>query len=163
MTRSLSLLLPLCLLLAACASGPRFDTEGVDRSLTPTRAAAEADKLGAVPVLWGGVVIASANLEAATQIEVLAYPLDGEQRPDTSRPPLGRFLILKAGYLETAVYAPGRLLTVRGTLAGTREGRIGETRYTYPVVQPEHLYLWPQDEAIPETRLHFGIGIIFHN
>ena len=112
----------------------------------------------------GGVIVASSNLKNETQIEVLGFPLDDGQEPKTNDAPLGRFVILQPGYLETADYASGRHITVVGSLTGTRQGRIGESDYTYPVVKPDRVHLWPQESETryTEPRFHFGVGVIFH-
>jgi outer membrane lipoprotein len=152
----------LAALLAACASEPPLKTEGVDKGLTPNEAAT-GTKPGA-RVLWGGVIVASTNLKEETQIEVLGFPLGDDQQPKTDDKPLGRFVVLHPGYLETADYASGRRITVVGSLTGTRPGRIGESDYTYPVVKPDRIHLWPRDSARQSTepRFHFGVGVIFH-
>jgi outer membrane lipoprotein len=151
-------------LLQACATTPAFDTSGIDLAITPQQAAARADSLAGSRVLWGGVIIASTNLKDASQLEILAYPLTSNQHPDIDQPPLGRFLARKDGYLETADYSQGRLITLSGTLHNTREGRIGESEYTYPLVQMDQSHLWPRTRRTePETRFHFGIGVIFSN
>ncbi|ALP52973.1 hypothetical protein Tel_07280 [Candidatus Tenderia electrophaga] len=151
-------------LLQACATTPKFDTSNIALDITPQQAAAKADSLQGTRVLWGGVIIASTNLKEATQLEVLAYPLDSNQRPDLDEAPLGRFLARQSGYLETTDYAQGRLISVSGTLQQTRQGRIGESEYTYPVVAIERLHLWSKARGgSPETRFHFGIGVLFSN
>jgi outer membrane lipoprotein len=149
------------LLLTACASGPQFPLQGVNRDLQP-KAAVAPPSLGQ-HVLWGGLIIATHNLADHTQLEVLAYPLDANQLPDTSAQPLGRFLANHKGYLEPADYASGRLVTLKGTVVAPREGKIEESQYTYPVVEVTAIYLWPPQEAQETgTQLHFGIGVIFH-
>ncbi len=107
------------------------------------------------------MIVSSTNLENSTRLEVLAYPLDSSQRPDTSANPTGRFLALKQGYLETVDYSPGKRVTVKGTLTRAREGHIGEAEYTYPVVAVDQLYLWPEESAAEQsgTGLNLGIGI----
>lgn len=151
-------------LIQACATTPKFDTGDISPDITPRQAAEQASSLQGTRVLWGGVIIASNNLETATQLEVLAYPLNSRQRPDTDEAPLGRFLARQTGYLETTDYAPGRLISVSGTVQQTRQGRIGESEYTYPVIQIDQLHLWPkQGGASPQTRFHFGIGVMFSN
>lgn len=151
------------LLLVGCAtSKPRFETAGVNLGMTPQAAASEGDKARAQEVLWGGVIVAGSNLADATQLEILAYPLDDRQRPDTARRPLGRFLAVAAGYLETADYAQGRLITIRGTVRETVIGRIGEASYTYPVVDIADRQLW-QPEAFSrgvQPRVNFGFGVM---
>jgi outer membrane lipoprotein len=156
------LLLLTALLLSACATGPRYPTEGVELALTPQQAIAEADILRGKSVLWGGMIINSINLASHTRLEILAYPLDSNQHPQTDSAPLGRFLLFKSGYLETVDFAPGRLVTVRGQLDGATSGIVGETSYTYPQVRTGDLYLWPR-AGRSESRVHFGVGVIFGN
>ncbi len=151
------------LLMAACATTAKFDTSGIDLSISPQRAALEAMTLQGTPLLWGGVIIAANNLEDATQFEILAYPLDSKQKPDTRKTPLGRFLAIQTGYLEISDYAQGRLISVSGILQQNRSGRIGEIDYTYPVLRIIELQLWPKPGESSETQIHFGIGVMIHN
>lgn len=152
-------ILAAALLLAACATGPKFETAGVDPALTPKRVAEGAPSAVGARVIWGGSIIASTNLEKGTQIEVLGYALDGQQRPRSEEPPQGRFLILYPEYLETVDYGPGRYVTVRGRVVAVREGQVGESRYRYPVVEPDGLHLWPKESQSSEPKVHFGVGI----
>ena len=149
--------------LAACATAPTFDTSGIDLSISPQQAVAESKALQGVQVLWGGVIISSANLKDVTQFEILAYPLSSDQKPDTERDPLGRFLAIQEGYLETSDYAQGRLITITGTLQDKRSGRIGETEYIYPVLNINQLHLWKKRGDASEPQFHIGIGVMFHN
>jgi outer membrane lipoprotein len=150
-------------LVAGCASGPQFQTEGVATGLTQREASTRGADVSGSRVLWGGVIVASTNEENTTRLEVLGYPLGGNQDPETDRSPSGRFLVIEEGYLETADYAPGRRITVVGPVTELREGRIGQSPYTYPVVNPERMHLWPRDTArrASEPRVHFGVGVIF--
>jgi outer membrane lipoprotein len=159
-------LLMLCVLLlgiGGCASTkPRFETSGINTAITPQMASRDTLEQGP-EVLWGGVIVNSSNLTDATQLEILAYPLDDKQRPNTDRPPIGRFLALSPGYLETADYAQGRLITIRGRAHETAVGKIGDANYTYPVVEIIDSQLWKRDEyARPaaQPRVNFGIGVM---
>ena len=145
--------------LSGCAVGPKFDPSGVDKALTPQRAAAEIEQLHGSRVIWGGTVLGSHHTQATTQIEVLAYPIDSRFRPDTETTPLGRFLIIKQGYIETADFAPGRSLSVSGTLQRSQPGQIGEVTYHYPVVEPLDLFLWPREDASRRSNVQFGFGL----
>lgn len=158
MTRILPLLL-MVLLLAACASGPRFDTRGTDRAMTPKAAVAEQPVTKGKTVIWGGVILNVTNLRDSTRLEILAYPLDGNQKPNPGETPLGRFIVGYAGYLEPADYTEGRMVTVRGILGGTTQGRIGETDYTYPLLTSGQIYLWPRSGRQDRSNVQFGIGI----
>jgi outer membrane lipoprotein len=157
--RTLFLLLT-SLLLSACASGPKYQTEGVALTLTPQQAVAEADAQAGKMVLWGGMIINSTNLESSTRLEVLGYPLDSDQRPLTDQQPYGRFLLFKHGYLETVDYAPGRQITVRGRFTRVQSAMLDESHYNYPVIEAEQLYLWSKGGS-GESRVQFGLGVIF--
>jgi len=148
--------------LAGCATTPAFDTQGVDRGITPSAAADNPQAVRGKRVLWGGVIIDTTNLEHSTQIELLAYPLDSEERPQLAAKPLGRVLVEKAGYLEPVDYAQGRQITALGTLDGTQAGRVGQSDYTYPVLRAKQVHLWQQRSGATRTHFNFGIGVIFH-
>jgi outer membrane lipoprotein len=149
----------LLFLLAACASTPSFDTSGVDRSLTPQRVAARPQGAVGKNVQWGGTIVDTTNLQGSTQMEVLAYPLDADGRPRADSNAQGRFIFERAGYLEPATYADGRLITVVGKVTGARVGKVGESDYTYPVVAARQLYLWPAGGRREGARTYFGIGV----
>jgi outer membrane lipoprotein len=152
----------LVLLAAGCATKPRFETSGINIGVTPQMVTGEVGVARGQEVLWGGVIVNGSNLADATQLEVLAYPLDDRQRPDTERRPTGRFLAVAPGYLETADYAPGRLITVRGTVEELSVGRIGDASYTYPVVEIADSQLWNREPAaaVSRPRFNFGIGVM---
>jgi len=149
-------------LLTACATTPPLDITGVDVGITPTKVIADLEATRNRRVHWGGVIVQSKNLKDTTQIEVLAYPLDKAGKPNTESDPQARVLIMQPGYLETADYRPGRLVSIVGTVTEVREGAVGEARYTYPMVRADQLHLWPkQTKDRTGTDIHFGIGIIY--
>jgi len=151
------------LLLGACAAGPAFNIYGADATLTPQEAVRQPPRTPGHQVAWGGVIIQSSNLQDRTRLEILAYPLNGDNRPDTEARPIGRFLAEREGYLETVNYAPGRLVTVVGPVTETRRGRIGETEYEYPVVDARRIQLWQPARRYnaPQVRFGVGVGVIF--
>lgn len=161
--RNIIILMLATLVLTACATSPKFDTRDIDASITPQGVVDKIKTLQGVPVLWGGVIIASNNLKNSTQLEILVYPLDINQRPDTEQTPLGRFLAEQEGYLETSDFTQGQLITVRGTLKDRRTGHVGETEYIYPVVKINKLHLWKKQSGFSEPRIQFGIGVMFRN
>lgn len=150
------------LITQACATTPSLDTTNIDLALTPEEAVTHAQQLQGHRVLWGGMIISAANLKSKTQIEILAYPLDSNQRPDTSRQAYGRFLAQHEGYLETAELNDGRLITLTGGLDGTSTAMIGESRYTYPVIEINEYHLWRRGDE-PDSQVHFGLGVMLHN
>jgi outer membrane lipoprotein len=162
MTRLLPPLL-LLLLISGCSSKPLLPTEGVSMELTVKQVADAGKAMSGKRVLWGGVIINSTNLEGRTRLEVLAYPLDSQQRPQTGKPAGSRFLAYQQGYLETADYAAGRQVSMVGTISGIEEGRLGEHRYQYPGIDADQIHLWPLEQPQSEPRVRFGFGVILHN
>ena len=154
-------LLFLCLIsfLVSCATSPDFDTTQVDQSLTPQSVIAEPAISRNKIALWGGTILDTRNLEGTTQIEVLSYPLDSFHRPMQGSKPLGRFIIQHQGYLEPTAYAQGRQLTVLGSVSDSKLGKVGESNYTYPVINSRQLHLWSPDSGESKTSFHLGIGV----
>jgi len=99
-------------------------------------------------VIWGGVVVKAENLKEGTLLEVVQKPLNSEERPRDVDQSEGRFLALYKGYLDVAIYAEGREVTVAGRLTGIKEKLLGEIDYTYPVVTAQEVYLWPPRREI---------------
>lgn len=156
-----SLLAPL--LLAACASQPPLNTVGVDRALQVRDAVPRLPAAMGRRVLWGGTIVRSENLPQYTELEVLGYPLDDDQEPRLSAGAEARFIIQHPGYLETADYAPGRLVTVVGTLQGVRQGKVDQYDYRFPIVQAGQLKLWSaeKERGIPGFNIGLGVGFGF--
>lgn len=154
-----ALVLLFAVLLAGCASGPQFQAEGVDPDWTPARVVDQPNDGVGRPVIWGGRILKVDHLEDATQLEVLAFPLDRSQRPLIARQPVGRFLIESPDYLEPVDFQPGRQITVFGTVDRLRDGRVGERRIQYPLVLPDdELHLW-REAAQSGSQVRFGVGI----
>ncbi len=146
-------------LATGCSTAPFERTPDMAEELTPRDAvAAEAEPAGSM-VIWGGRVLRTDHLAERTQLEVLAYPLDRGQRPLIQRRAQGRFLVDYPGLLETAEYAPGQPITIKGPLVELRTGRIGEQEITYPVVATKAVHRWrlPARRQEPYLRLGFGV------
>lgn len=150
------------ILLLGCASGPRYAPQDALLELTPDQFdTIDVAMLGQARVIWGGAIIALENLEAFSEIEVIAFPLDARQRPQQHKQALGRFILRWPGYLEAMDYTQGRLLTINGMVTDWHQRNIGAAIYTYPIVMAEDMYLWPAATMPPSRpRLHIGIGVM---
>jgi outer membrane lipoprotein len=95
-------------------------------------------------VILGGQILQTQNVQEGTLLEVLQKPLDASERPLLTDYTEGRFMVLCSTYLDAAVYAKGREITVAGHVLGTRTGPVGEVQYTYPLIDCLELHLWPQ-------------------
>src|SRR3989344_3535476 len=99
---------------AGCATP--YDIGNADPRVTPVEAAQDVAGMLNHTVAWGGLIAAAKNLKDKSELEVVGYPLDSEHRPNHAAKPTGRVLLIQPGYLETADCAPGRLITVVGTV-----------------------------------------------
>ena len=80
--------------LAACASPAGTPVGG------SAAATGQTAPTGARRVEWGGTIIAVSNQRDSTELEVLAYPLTADGRPDVAAPSSGRFVAVRPGFLE---------------------------------------------------------------
>ncbi len=99
-------------------------------------------------VRWGGDIISVENRPDETWIEVLARPLDYAGEPNSDATGKGRFLARINGFLDPAIYAPKREITIRGQLESTIVRHIGKHPYRFPLIRVQTHYLWPKQ---PET------------
>lgn len=148
-------------LLAGCVSGKKFDSEKYQQSVTPEQVVVELDTYKDTNLLWGGKLVSTVNLENSTELEILAYPLGSNQKPATSRDPIGRFLVVEDQYLEPVDYAEGRLITIAGQISEIRSGQVGSAEYAYPVLAAEQIHLWSKDGKDSKPQVHFGVGVSF--
>jgi len=96
-------------------------------------------------VLWGGVIIKAENQKEGTLIEVLQKPTDREGRPRDVDHSEGRFLALYDGFLDTAIYAREREVTIAGEIKEKRVLPLGDIQYAYPLILVRQLHLWPAE------------------
>jgi outer membrane lipoprotein len=134
--------------LAACATPPAILSGGVFSEVTVQDA--QARDLTGQRVRWGGTIVSTKPETNETCFEVVSHPLDRQARPRLTDESDGRFLACAAGFFDPAVYAPGREITVVGSLQAPTTGKIGDYEYRFPRVSAEHVYLWAKrEEAQP--------------
>lgn len=95
-------------------------------------------------VVWGGMIISTKNRKEGTVVEVLQKPLGYGHQPVSGDISGGRFLALYDGYLDSAVYANGREVTVAGVVTGLRAQQIDEIDYIYPLIAVKEMHLWAE-------------------
>lgn len=113
-------------------------------------------------MLLGGRVITATPHEGHTELVVLQLPLEAGLRPKSEGQSEGRFLVQTPDFLDPAIYAPDRLITLVGKIQGVEERPLGQTRYHYPELTLIEIKLWPEAEVNQEPRFHFGIGVGTH-
>ncbi len=149
----------LIVVLAGCATGRDCRTPLGDAELTPAAALVAEGAVGRYQT-WGGILIETRNFEDSTELEIAGYPLNRCGRPDTTADPVGRFILVQQGYQELTDLKPGRKVSATGRIIGIRDGRVGETRYRFPVLDGSPPRLWPEDKVEQvDRRPRFSIGI----
>jgi outer membrane lipoprotein len=132
----------------------------VDKNVSFTQLAKDPDAYKGKTVLFGGAIIETINVADKSRIMILQQPLGGRDRPVAGDVSEGRFIVTTQGFLDPAIYSPGRQVTVAGRVVGKEKHPLGEIEYTYPVIEKEGLYLWPiESPASTEPKVHVGVGI----
>ncbi len=146
--RRAALLLLTIVGLAGCGSVfPDALLRGVDRSLTLGVLRGDPDRYRQARVVLAGEIISTRPTTGPTEIEVLARPLGESDAPRRTDQSEGRFLVVAPDFLDPAVYASGRRVSVVGTVTGTEDRSLGERSYPYVVIRPDQIYLWARDFA----------------
>ncbi len=148
----------LALSLAGCAVHPRPAATHIDRHMDLRAVLAHPQRTRGARVRWGGVVIRDNVGPVHSTLTVLAYPLRANGRPRLGAMPEGRFQAVAPGYLDPMLFARGRLVTVVGTVIGTRPGLIGQAHYLYPRIQLLASHVWHAYRP-RRRRWNFGFGI----
>jgi outer membrane lipoprotein len=149
----------LAVLVGGCATAfPESVMRTVDTAITVDELLrAPAGRKGA-RVIVGGDILTAQPRSGLTEIEILARRLRGDDSPERSDRSPGRVLLRTAEFLDPAVYAPGRRITVIGEVAGVEERKIGEVPYRYPVITVERIRLWPQDVVVGPSYYPYPWG-----
>lgn len=137
----------------ACATGaPDVIRDPPPGDLPLTEARRDVSAHVGKRVRWGGKIAAVDNRAKETWLDIVAQELDRYGRPRTTDRSLGRFRARMDGFLDPAVYAKSREVTVVGSVEGTVKRPIGEYEYNYVVVKAEAVHLW---EPVVEQRPYY--------
>ncbi len=149
------------LLLVGCAHVISKEVlKEVDKNVTFAQLVKDVDAYKGKTVLFGGAIIETKNFADKSQVVVLQHPLDSRDRPVAGDVSEGRFIVTTPGFLDLAIYSPGRKITVAGKVVGKEKRPLGEIEYTYPVIEKRGLYLWPVERpASTEPKVQFGFGV----
>jgi len=138
--------LALAVVLGGCASAfPREVMRDVATAVTAADLRRDPVVYKGARVIVGGEILSTQPKTGQTEIELLARRLRDDDSPEQSDRSPGRLLLRSPDFLDPAVYAPGRRITVIGTVSGEEERKVGELPYRYPVITVERIRLWAQD------------------
>jgi len=133
--------------------------DSVDRSITFQNIKADPDRFIGKTVLMGGQIVATTVKKDETWIEIIQKPLDWNNRPENTDQSYGRFLVLFQGFMDPAIYAAGREITVAGEIKGKRTLPLDTIEYTYPVLTPKEHHVWKPEETSRGLPISIGIGV----
>ena len=147
--------------LAACASTISPEVlKDVDQSIRFEALLKDPDASQGKTVLFGGDIIKTENSPDKTLIVVLQRSLNSDKKPGGGDRSAGRFIVSVPGFLDPAIFQPGRQITVVGVVAGKEVRALDDIEYSYSVIDKRHLYLWQRKSAIDTgPRVYFGFGV----
>ena len=149
MGRRSALGVTLSLALVGCASVIPHDFQaGADRTLTLTDIWARPEASRGRTMVLGGEILHVTPKPSGTEVEVLERPLGRQDRPEETDESRGRFIVVMDGFLDPAIYGPGREVTVVGDVEGVTPRPIGEVTYTFPLLRGRYLHLWPKRQRV---------------
>jgi outer membrane lipoprotein len=93
-------------------------------------------------VLWGGIIIKATPLKNGSELIVLETPIGRDEIPKSASQSEGRFIAVSSKFLDPAIYTRGKRITLAGKITGKKTLILGETTYTYPVIQIRQLVYW---------------------
>jgi outer membrane lipoprotein len=131
--------------LAGCASYPISDQyrASASRDVNFTMVLRNPDAYAGAIVIWGGRIVETTNTPGGSEIIVLETPLNGWEEPGAAEYSPGRFIAQSSDFLDPAIYAPGRRITLAGQVVRGEKRPLGTTEYAYPLVAVKQLHLWP--------------------
>ncbi|MBM4034597.1 MAG: hypothetical protein FJ291_22875 [Planctomycetes bacterium] len=146
--------LPLILVALAGCTSPLFPElqKRVQKDLAfPMVLQNPSQHVGAV-VIWGGVILSTANRKEGTEVVVLETPLDSAGRPLSVRYSRGRFIARTPAFLDPEVFRRDRRVTFGGEVTGSETRPLGDTQYVYPVIKLLDHYVWSE----PAPAYYYG-------
>lgn len=151
-------LLFVCIFLSACVGLPAAVRDVPVAKVGYGEVSQDPNSYKDTSVRWGGVVIDVENEENFTLVQVLSYPLNYSGRPQLNKQSEGRFVIKSSEFLDPAVYAKDREITVAGTIEGDIERTIGKKHVRLPLLSSKGIYLWPVYQYQPYAYGGPGYG-----
>lgn len=132
----------------SCAPLSKEVMRQVEENLTYQAVHSAPEQYVGKTVLWGGVIIETTNKQGETVVKVRQTELDIKKRPKKLDHSAGRFMVRYAGFLDPALYQEGREITTVGVVIGQETLPLGDTQYSYTVIQARETYLWEKRKPV---------------
>jgi len=138
-------------LLTACASHvPEHIRTKPTVNITPKQVQKSPETFKGQTIRWGGTIIKIKNLKAETHLTILAQSLGSYGEPVGEDQSHGRFIAIVPFFLDPAIYAKERVITIFGEISAVETKKIDDFVYDYPVVKVKQHYLWQPRREIDE-------------
>jgi outer membrane lipoprotein len=147
--------------ITGCSVHPVVDLASVDTHIAPAQATSSGQFLGRT-VNWGGRIVKTVNGRSETTLEILWLPVDRAGRPESGQSEGPRFLAVVPNFLDPEIYAPGRLVSVVGTVGEPIAGAVGGAPYQYARLQTREIALIARAApggVYPTFSVGVGIGL----
>ena len=155
MNRKVLVILSFAGFMFSCAPLSKEVMRQVDETLTYQTVHSAPEQYVGKTVLWGGVIIETTNKKGETVVEVRHTELGIEKRPKNLDHSVGRFIVRYAGFLDPAIYQEGREIIAVGVVMGQETLPLGDTQYSYPVIQARETYLWEKRKPVRYYPWHW--------
>ncbi len=142
----ISLVLCSAMILSGCGPTfvPKATRDQINPNLSLTQVVKDPDAYDGQIVLWGGIIVKTINKKKGSLIEIVQLPLDDSGRPKDVDQTQGRFIVAIQEFMDPAIYAQGRDISVAGEVTGVEDLPIGELKYTYALLRAKTIKLWPK-------------------
>ncbi len=141
----------LLLILGGCSSVPEKIRTAPSGAPSLTQVRQNPGTYDDAQVRWGGTIAEVQNRQDQTRIVIVARALSGDGEPRRLDSSEGRFIAIFNTFMDPAIYAVDRSLTVVGLLSGSLKAELGDMQYHYPLVEVQTHFLWPK----PEPRCEY--------
>jgi outer membrane lipoprotein len=95
--------------------------------------------------ILGGIIAKTTATEEGAIIQAVYIPVNSRGYLKDVRQTYGRFMAIYPGiFLDPLIFREKREITLAGEFVGTREGKIDEMGYTFPLFEIKELYLWEE-------------------
>jgi outer membrane lipoprotein len=115
---------------------------------------AEPDAFIDKQLLLGGVIIAAEMDKEGTMLELMKWHLNRFGEPTYLEEEGRRFLVKSKQSLDPAIYEPGVLVTLAGTVLGEETRLLDEHEYVYPVFEVNEIHPWNSPFRYGIHRVH---------
>jgi len=127
-----------------------------DKKITFDMIRADPDAYRGKIIILGGTIVELNNVKSGVLITVDQKPLDYWGKPTRTSRTGGQYLIFYPRYLDFLSYAPGREITVAGTVEGTKLKTLGDATFDYPILTSRELKLWPKEQKHADAHPEWG-------